>query len=111
MNIYYYHSKGGKNIVLEAINVLETRERAEAYYVLRFIEEYGMDALNTLNTRKIFQKIYELKFDQNRIFYSIVDRDNLYVLHVSKKQKQKTEQNDKKLILSRFKELNKGRRQ
>ena len=57
MNIYYYHSIGGKNIVLEAINVLETRERAEAYYVLRFIEEYGMYALNTLNTRKIFQKI------------------------------------------------------
>ena len=89
MNIYYYHSKGGKNIVLEAINALETRDRAEAYYVLRFIEEYGMDALNTLNTRKIFQKIYALKFDQNRIFYSIVDRDNLYILHVSKKQKQK----------------------
>lgn len=84
MNIYYYHSKGGKNNVLEAINALETRDRAEAYYVLRFIEEYGMDALNTLNTRKIFQKIYALKFDQNRIFYSIVDRDNLYVLHVSK---------------------------
>ena len=54
MNIYYYHSKGGKNIVLEAINALETRDRAKAYYVLRFIEEYGMDALNTLNTRKIF---------------------------------------------------------
>ena len=54
MNIYYYHSKGGKTIVLEAINALETRDRAEAYYVLRFIEEYGMDALNTLNTRKIF---------------------------------------------------------
>ena len=89
MNIYYYHSKGGKNIVLEAINVLETRERAEAYYVLRFIEEYGMDALNTLNTRKIFQKIYELKFGQNRIFYSIVDRDNLYILHVSKSKSKK----------------------
>lgn len=89
MNIYYYHSKGGKNIVLEAINALETRDRAEAYYVLRFIEEYGMDALNTLNTRKIFQKIYELKFDQNRIFYSIVDRDNLYILHVSKSKSKK----------------------
>ena len=89
MNIYYYHSKGGKNIVLEAINALETRDRAEAYYVLRFIEEYGMDALNTLNTRKIFQKIYELKFGQNRIFYSIVDRDNLYILHVSKSKSKK----------------------
>lgn len=88
MNIYYYHSKGGKNIVLEAINVLETRERAEAYYVLRFIEEYGMDALNTLNTRKIFQKIYELKFGQNRIFYSIVDREN-YTFYTYQKSKSK----------------------
>ena len=84
MNIYYYHSKGGKNNVLEAINALETRDRAEAYYVLRFIEEYGMDALNTLNTRKIFQKIYELKFGQNRIFYSIVDRENIHFTRIKK---------------------------
>lgn len=111
MNIYYYHSKGGKNLIIEAINALEIKDRAEAYYLLRFIEEYGIDALNTLNTRKIVQKIYELKFGNNRIFYSIVDRENVYILHLSKKQKQKTEQNDKKLIMSRFKELNKGRRQ
>lgn len=109
MNIYYYHSKGGKNLILEGINALEIKDRAEAYYLLRFIEEYGIDALNTLNTRKIYQKIYELKFGNNRIFYSILDRENVYILHLSKKQKQKTEQNDKHLILSRFRELNKGK--
>ena len=105
MIINYYTTVGGKNLILETLNHLEVNKRAEAYYILNLIEDHGIEALNTLNTRKIHQKVYELKFGQSRIFYLLMDKENIYLLHMCKKQKQKTEQNDRMLAIKRSKEL------
>ena len=35
-------------------------------------------------------------YKHNRIFYITVDKDNIYLLHACKKQKNKTEKKDKK---------------
>ncbi len=40
-------------------------------------------------------QIREIRFDQQRLFYVIQDGDNLYILHVCKKGKNKTEKVDK----------------
>lgn len=109
MIIKYYTTVGGKNLILEELNHLEISKRAEAYYILNLIEDHGIEALNTLNTRKIYQKVYELKFGQSRIFYLLMDKEHIYRLHMCKKQKQKTEQNDKMLAIKRSKELGRKR--
>lgn len=53
--------------------------------------------------KKWDKKIYEVYFyKHNRIFYITVDKDNIYLLHACKKQKNKTEKN---IVIKRAKEL------
>ena len=47
------------------------------------------------------------KSKHNRIFYITVDKDNIYLLHACKKQKNKTEKKDKNIVIKRAKELGK----
>lgn len=54
------------------------------------------------------KKIYEVYFyKHNRIFYITIDGDNMYLLHACRKQKNKTEKRDKKIVETRAKELGK----
>ena len=55
------------------------------------------------------EKIYEVYFyKHNRIIYIIPDGDNIYLLHACRKQKNKTEKGDSKIIKKRAKELGKA---
>ena len=88
---------------MDYIESLEIEEQIDAFSVLENMEngEFG----------KIFykrweKKIYEVYFKKhNRIFYIIIDNKEIYLLHACKKQKNKTERKDKKIVLSRAKEL------
>lgn len=52
--------------------------------------------------------IYEVYFQKhNRIFYIMVDKDNIYLLHACRKQKNKTEKKDANIVRKRAKELSK----
>ena len=54
------------------------------------------------------KKVYEVYFQKhNRIFYITVDKENIYLLHACRKQKNKTEKTDKKLVRKRASELGK----
>lgn len=54
------------------------------------------------------KKIYEVYFfKHNRIFYIIADKNNIYLLHACRKQKNKTEKKDSKIVIKRAKELEK----
>ncbi len=54
------------------------------------------------------KKIYEVYFfKHNRIFYIIADKNNIYLLHACRKQKNKTEKKDSKIVINRAKELEK----
>ena len=44
-------------------------------------------------------------YKHNRIFYVTVNEDEIYVLHACRKQKNKTEKKDKKIIENRAKEI------
>ena len=58
--------------------------------------------------KKWDKKVYEVYFyKHNRIFYITVDKDNIYLLHACKKQKNKTEKKDKNIVIKRAKELGK----
>lgn len=54
------------------------------------------------------KKVYEVYFQKdNRIFYIVVDKENIYLLHSCRKQKNKTEKTDVKIVRKRAKELGK----
>lgn len=103
MNLYFYESKAGKNLILEYIDSLSLNEQIDGYSVLKCLEENCIDELKIKRWQK---KVYEIYFyKHNRIFYVSADGDNIYLLHACKKQKNKTEKRDKKLVEERAKEL------
>lgn len=105
MNLHYYQSKSGKNLILEYIDSLPTDEQIDGYSVLKCLEDGKIEEVRFKRWEK---KVYEVYFyKHNRIFYVTIDDDNMYFLHACRKQKNKTEKKDKKIVETRAKELGK----
>lgn len=107
MLVQTYHSKGGKDLILEFIDQLPKDERAEAYLILSKLQEHGIEYLrDMLNTRKIENKLWEIKFYRaNRIFYVLTDNQTIYLLHACIKQKNKAELKNLEVARLRAKEV------
>lgn len=105
MNLNYYYSKSGKNLILDYIDSLPNAERIDGYSVLECLEEGKIEQVLFKHWQ---EKIYEVYFyKHNRIFYVMKDNDNMFLLHACRKQKNKTEKKDKKIVETRAKELGK----
>ena len=91
MKIHTYLSSSGKDLIMEYINALTIEEQVDGLAVLAYMEKGE------------FEKVYFRR--NNRIFYVTADRDNIYLLHVCRKQKNKTERVDKNIVLARTREL------
>lgn len=103
MNLHFYQSVRGTNPILEYIHSLSTDEKVDGLKVLSDLEKNNFDSLHI----KVWEKkIYEVYFyKHNRIFYVTVDGSDIYLLHACRKQKNKTERKDKKIVESRAREL------
>jgi len=91
MTIIDYATAGGKNLIMDYLQSLPQKEKAEGYRIRQLIRLDGIDALDALNTRQLKGKLWEIKFYSNRIMYVLYDRDKIYFLHACKKQKNKAE--------------------
>lgn len=92
MTLHDYCSNSGKDLILDYINSLPEDEKTDGLSVMECMEK----------------KVYEVYFQKhNRIFYITVDKENIYLLHACRKQKNKTEKTDKKLVRKRASELGK----
>ena len=89
MVIYDYHTIGGKNVIKEYIDRLETGEKLRIYEIREEIRRSGLDAFEKINTRQLRGKLWEIKISQTRIMYVIIDTDGVAFLHICKKQKGK----------------------
>lgn len=101
----HYYSNSGKDLILEYINSLPVDEKVDGLSVLECLERGEMDKLKYKSWQK---KIYEVYFfKHNRIFYIMTDKNNIYLLHACRKQKNKTEKKDSAIVIKRAKELGK----
>lgn len=106
MQVHFYKSFGGKNLIIDYLEELPVKEKAEGYYVIELLEKEGTQAFDYLKTRQIERKLWEIKFYRsNRIFYVLVDSENIYLLHACKKQKGKAEKFEIDKAKSRLKEI------
>jgi len=103
MNIYPHKTAGGKNLIQSYIDKLSKEEQIDGYSVLVKLEQGKLDELVIKPWRGKISEIYFYK--DNRIFYVIVDGEDIYLLHACRKQKNKTEQPDSEKIIQRAKEL------
>ena len=103
MRVHTYENSNGKDLIRRYINKLSEKEQVDGYSVLQAFEE---NRINELNIKPWQGKIWEVYFyKHNRIFYVIIENKDVYLLHAGRKQKNKTESNDKKIVLKRAKEL------
>lgn len=105
INIYRYATNGGKDLILEYVNSLQEKAKAEYYALQVKLEKDGIEALNSFNTRQLKNKLWEIKVAKNRYMYVLADEDNLYILHACRKQKGKAEKFELKKAMHRAKEL------
>jgi len=103
MNVYHYKTAGGKNLILDYINSLS---KAEVIDGLSVLVKFENDEIDTLTIKPWQGKISEVYFyKHNRIFYIVVNGDDVYMLHACRKQKNKTEKRDSEIVIKRAKEL------
>lgn len=105
MIIHEYETSSGRKVVTEYINSLPDDEATDGLSVLKNIKENHMEKVTFKRWQK---KVYEVYFyKNNRIFYIVVDGDNIYLLHACRKQKNKTEKKDQNIVIKRAKEIGK----
>ena len=105
MKLHRYLSSAGIDLIKEYIDSLTKEERIDGYSVLDSMEKGEFDKIKYKPWAK---RVYEVYFyKHNRIFYIVADGDNIYLLHACRKQKNKTEKQDKKIVIERAKELGK----
>lgn len=107
MKIYDYCSNGGKNLIIDYIENLDSNTKEMIYYARELINQFGFKALNSLNCKKLYKKVYEIKIKNQRLAY-FIDGDCIFFIHIFKKQKNKTENNDLKIIKQRLNRIVKG---
>ena len=105
MTLHPYHSNSGRNLIYEYIDSLSIDEQVDGYEVLEHMEK---GEFNKIFYKPWEKKIYEVYFQKhNRIFYIMADKENIYLLHACKKQKNKTEKKDAEIVRKRARELKK----
>lgn len=91
MNISFY--KANKSPVVEFIKSLDAKDRAIVLACLKSVEELGLDSPRVA-FRQIKGKLWEIKIKATatgyRIFYVVVQKNSLVLLHAYKKKTQKT---------------------
>lgn len=105
MNIIDYHTAGGKNLILAYIDKMSIVDKAIGYSIREKIHRDGIFAFEALDTRQLKKKLWEIKFSFHRLMYVVVDNDNIYFVHICKKQKNKAEQNEINKAIARIREL------
>ncbi|MGB7594644.1 MAG: type II toxin-antitoxin system RelE/ParE family toxin [Erysipelotrichaceae bacterium] len=106
MIVHTYRTSGGKDLIREFIDSLTHEERVEGLIILERLENGSISELDNLNIKKIEGKVWEIKFWRfNRIFYVLENKQDIYLLHACKKQKNAVELIDKQLAKQRAKEI------
>ena len=105
MNIHTYQSSSGRDLIREYIDSLTEKEQVDAFSVLRCMERGEFEKIQFKQWQKRIYEVYFFKY--NRLFYVIADKQNLYLLHACRKQKNRTEKKDKKIVIKRTKEFGK----
>ena len=105
MTLHNYHSNSGRDLIFEYVNSLPVDERTDGFTVMKHMKKGEFDKIFFKRWEK---KVYEVYFQKsNRIFYITVDKENIYLLHACRKQKNKTEKTDADIVRKRAKELGK----
>lgn len=104
MKVTFYTTVSGRSPVWDHLKDLDKGERARVLEGLEQIERHGFDALK-VRFRQIEGKLWEIKIAAHRVFYVVVETDEMILLHAYKKQGQKLPLREREVALKRMKEV------
>ncbi len=104
MRVTFFTTAAGRCPVLDYINSLAKPERARVLEALDQIERRGLAAIR-VQFRQIEGKLWEIKIGSHRVFYVMIDGEEMVLLHAYKKQQQKLPIKEREIALRRMKEL------
>ena len=103
MKICFYISESGRSEIDVFIKHLSQIERT---YVLAVFKKIRTEGLSFVDTRQIEGKIWEIKtYRFNRFFYFIKEEDQILIFYALKKQKNRLENHDRRVIIERYNRL------
>ncbi len=105
INIYYYRSSSGREIIYDYIESLDKDTENEINAFLRkFRDDYRFR--QSPYCKKLTKDIFEIRIkvkDCYRILYAFLHQDTVVLLHIFKKKTNKIPKKDLKLAISRLK--------
>lgn len=104
MKVTFYTTTSGRSPVLGYIDDLSKPERARLLEALDQVERYGFDVVR-MQFRQIEGKLWEIKVSAHRVFYVMVNMEEMVLLHAYKKQGQKMPLRERELAIKRMKEV------
>ena len=104
MRVTFFKTGSGRSPVLEYMMDLAKPERARLFEALDQVERYGFKAAR-IQFRQIEGKLWEIKVSAHRVFYVVIERDEMVLLHAYKKQGQKLPIKERNIAIQRMKEL------
>lgn len=104
MKIRFFETRRGQAPVQEYIDSLPARDAAKIKAALSDICEHGL-AKTIVSLRQIRNKLWEIRIQPHRIFYAVIDHDELVLLHAYKKQSQRAPKVEIETALGRLKAL------
>lgn len=104
MKVTFYTKASGRSPVLDYIRSLSKSESARLLEALDQIEKYGFNAVR-VRFRQIEGKLWEIKILAHRIFYVVVQQEEIVLLHVYQKKGQRLPLNERKIAIKRMKEV------
>ena len=104
MEILFYTTGSGREVVREALNALDNPLKAVIYEALVEIEKEGLRAAG-VRFRHIEGKLWEIKILNQRILYTIAGPERMWLLHIYKKQGQRLPRKERYLALARMREV------
>jgi len=105
MRIAFYTTASGRSPVVDYIKRQAKRERAGLIEALEMIEIHGFDAPR-MSFRQIKEKLWEIRIKRtlsHRIFYVVVVKDEMVLLHAYQKKSQKAPKKEIELAQRRAK--------
>lgn len=104
IRIEFYQTASGRVPVEDYLNSIHPDVRSAVSEAIRDIGQYGFKTLHA-DFRHILGKLWEIKIDTNRIFYVMIHREKMVLLHAYKKQSQKMPRRELKVAIKRLKEV------
>ncbi len=105
MKIMYYGK--GKQPVKEFIDKLPLKDRAKIFACLKSLEDIGIDTPRVV-CRQIMGKLWEIKISASigyRIFYVMIEKYTMVLLHGYKKKSQKAPTREIEIAKNRMTEV------